>query len=498
MSAPVQPGSRAAPVRWHPVIGLEVHVQLATASKMFCRCEARFGAPPNSLVCPVCSGQPGTLPVLNAQALRLGVLAGLALRCRIDPATKFDRKNYFYPDLPKGYQISQFDQPLCREGVLEFEHEGERRSVRIVRAHLEEDSGKIIHPEGMDLSLVDLNRAGTPLLEIVSGPDIRSTGEAAAYLQALRRTLRYAGVSECDMEKGSFRCDANLSLRAGPDAPFGTRTEIKNLNSFRFVAAALQAEAERQGALLDRGEKVIQSTMAFDPRSGRTAVMRTKEDAHDYRYFPEPDLPRFAVDPAWVERLRAELPELPDARRARFLAAGLAPRDAEALLAERVLADYHEAVLAAAAEGGSSLPAPSTAGWVLTEVLRLANERRLPVDRLATTPARLAGLLALVHGGQLSVQAARQVVSALEAQPGADARQLAQSLDLLQVSDSGALEDVVRGVLADQADMVARYRSGKTGLFNALLGSVMKASGGKANPGTVRELLARLLDASDA
>ncbi len=494
MSAPV------TSTRWHPVIGLEVHVQLATASKLFCRCEARFGAPPNSLVCPVCTGQPGTLPVLNAEALRLGILAGLALQCRIDPVTKFDRKNYFYPDLPKGYQISQFDQPLCRDGSLEFELDGERRRVSIVRAHLEEDSGKIIHPEGMDLSLVDLNRAGTPLLEIVSGPDLRSTAEASAYLQALRRTLRYAGASECDMEKGGFRCDANISLRAAPDAPFGTRTEIKNLNSFRFVAAALQAEIERQGALLDRGERIVQNTMAFDPASGRTAIMRSKEDAHDYRYFPEPDLPRFLLPAERVASLGKELPELPDARRLRFLdALGLSPREAEALLAERVLADYFESVLAAANAGhGTRLSPESTAGWVLTEVLRLSNERRLPVNELATTPSRLAGLLVLVQNSELSVQAARHVVTALEDQPGVGALQLAQSLDLVQVSDSDTLAAVVAEVLARESDMVARYRSGKTGLFNALLGSVMKASGGKANPNTVRDLLARMLDGSAA
>jgi aspartyl-tRNA(Asn)/glutamyl-tRNA(Gln) amidotransferase subunit B len=480
----------ATATRWEPVIGLEVHVQLATRSKMFCRCENRFGAPPDTLVCPVCTAQPGTLPVLNGEALRLGMLAGLSLGCRIAARTKFDRKNYFYPDLPKGYQISQYDQPLCSGGALDFEAPGGRRHVRIQRAHLEEDSGKIIHPDGLPLSLVDLNRAGVPLMEIVSAPDLRSPEEASAYLQALRRTLRFAGVSDCDMEKGSFRCDANLSLRAGPDAPFGTRTEIKNLNSFRFVAAALQAEIERQGALLDRGERVVQATMAFDPDSGRTAVMRTKEDAHDYRYFPEPDLPHFDVPAAWVEERRAELPELPDARRQRFLGTlGLSAREADALLAERTLADYFEAALAA----GARQPA-AAAGWILTDVLRLANERKLPVEELATTPARLAGLLQLVEGGVLSVQAGRTVVSALEEQPGRSARELAEALDLLQVSDSAALERTVREVLAQERDMVERYRSGKTGLFNALLGAVMKASGGRANPNTVRELLRAALD----
>jgi aspartyl-tRNA(Asn)/glutamyl-tRNA(Gln) amidotransferase subunit B len=488
----------ATALRREPVIGLEVHVQLATRSKMFCRCEARFGAPPNALVCPVCSGQPGTLPVLNGEALRLGVLAGLALGARVATRTKFDRKNYFYPDLPKGYQISQYDQPLCSGGELVFEAPDGRggratRRVRLVRAHLEEDSGKIVHPEGMALSLVDLNRAGVPLLEIVSAPDLRSPDEAAAYLQALRRTLRFAGISECDMEKGSFRCDANVSLRPVGQQAFGTRCEIKNLNSFRFVTQALQAEIERQTAILDGGGAIVQSTLAFDPVRLRTAPTRTKEEANDYRYFPEPDLPVFAVDPAWVESLRATLDGRgPAARRSRYVEQlGVAPQHADALLEEPERAEYFEATVAAA---GPGMPAASVASALLTDVLRLANDRRLDLPALAVTPARLAELLTLQASGALSVQAMRQVVVEMEARPGAPARAVAESLDLLQVSDASELDRVVADVLRDQSDMVARYRAGKTGLFHALLGAVMKASGGKANPATARELLTKALD----
>jgi len=480
-----------SPGRWEPVIGLEVHVQLGTASKMFCSCEARFGAPPNTLICPVCTGQPGSLPALNAEAVRRGVLAGLALGCSIDPVTQFDRKNYFYPDLPKGYQISQYDRPLCRDGSFAFRTEaGVERQVRIVRAHLEEDSGKIIHPEGLPFSLVDLNRAGTPLLEIVSGPDMHSPAEAMAYLQALRRTLRYAGVGDCDMEKGGFRCDANVSLRPAGSSTFGTRTETKNLNSFRFVSGALEAEIARQAALLEAGEEVVQQTMAYDPASGRTRVMRSKEDAHDYRYFPEPDLPTFAIDPAWVESLRQALPELPHARHARYVdSLGLPPQDADSLVESKPLGDYFDAATAL-----TQRP-KETANWLLTEVLRLSHETRRPLHELQLTPERLAELVLLVADGSLSVQAGRTLASVLEQQPGRPARELARECDLLQVSDDGALGQIVQQVLAAEQDLVARYRAGNPSLLNALLGCTMKASGGKANPKTLRELLRQALDA---
>ena len=479
--------------RYEPVIGLEVHVQLATASKLFCRCEARFGAPPNTLICPVCSGQPGVLPVLNRAAFRLGVTAGLALGCEVGATTKFDRKNYFYPDLPKGYQISQFDEPLCRNGHLELELPGGARRVHIQRAHLEEDSGKIIHPDGLDLSLVDLNRAGVPLMEIVSGPDLRSPEEASLYLQALRRLLRYAGVSECDMEKGSFRCDANVSLRPAGTTTLGTRTEIKNLNSFRFVMQALQAEIDRQGAVLDGGGKVVQETMAFDPDSGRTASMRSKEEAHDYRYFPEPDLPRFDVDavlaPESIEGLRAALPEMPAARAARFVGLGLSRHDAELLAGERALADYFDGARQAAGD----TPAAVVSSLVLTDALRLCNERKLSIEGLATPPRAFGELAQLVHRGELSRQAAGKVAHELEGRRESSARRVAERLELLQVSDAGELGGLVARVLAEQAELVERYRAGKTGVFNALLGAVMKASGGRGNPATVRELLERQL-----
>jgi aspartyl-tRNA(Asn)/glutamyl-tRNA(Gln) amidotransferase subunit B len=498
VSPAASPSPSSSRTRYEPVIGLEVHVQLATASKLFCRCEARFGAPPNTLICPVCSGQPGVLPVLNRAAFRLGVTAGLALGCRIDPVTKFDRKNYFYPDLPKGYQISQFDQPLCREGRLELELPDGRggsatRRISIQRAHLEEDSGKIIHPEGLDLSLVDLNRAGVPLMEIVSGPDLRSPEEASLYLQALRRLLRYAGVSECDMEKGSFRCDANVSLRPAGSTTLGTRTEIKNLNSFRFVMQALQAEIDRQGAVLDRGGKVVQETMAFDPDSGRTAPMRSKEEAHDYRYFPEPDLPRFDVDavlaPDSIESLRAALPELPAARAARFVALGLSRQDAELLAGERALADWFEGARQAAGD----TPAVVVSSLILTDALRLCNERKLPIEGLATPPRAFGELAQLVHRGELSRQAASKVAQEMELRRDDSARLVAERLELLQLSDAGQLDGLVARVLAEQSELVERYRAGKLGVFNALLGAVMKASGGRGNPATVRELLERQL-----
>jgi aspartyl-tRNA(Asn)/glutamyl-tRNA(Gln) amidotransferase subunit B len=474
---------------WVPVIGLEVHVQLRTASKMFCRCEARFGAPPNTLICPTCSGQPGTLPVLNAEALRLGVLAGLALGCTMDPVTKFDRKNYFYPDLPKGYQISQFDMPLCRDGQFRFcSEDGTPHEVTIVRAHLEEDSGKIIHPDGMDISLIDLNRAGTPLLEIVSGPDMRSAAEAMAYLQGLRRTLRYAGVADCDMEKGGFRCDVNISLRRSEDAPLGTRTETKNLNSFRFVAGALEAEIARQAERLDGGGEVLQQTMAYDPESGRTRAMRTKEDAHDYRYFPEPDLPTFRVDEAWVAGLAETLPELPGARELRFREElGLPATDVEQLVAEKNLGDYFETALALTGRP------KDTANWLLTEVLRLSNDRKRSLDELAVTPERMADLVNLVASGSLSVQAGRTLATAMEDQPDRTAAELAAELDLTQVSDDDELTRLVEGVLAAEGELVERYRAGNASLLNALLGSAMKVSRGKANPKTVRQLLEKAL-----
>ncbi len=484
-------------IRYEPVIGLEVHVQLATRTKMFCRCEARFGAPPNTLICPVCSGQPGTLPAFNGRALDLGITAGLALGCALDHEVKFDRKNYFYPDLPKGYQVSQFDRPLCHDGSFTFDRaDGTTKTVTIIRAHLEEDSGKIIHPEGMELSLVDLNRAGTPLLEIVTAPDLRSSAEARDFLQDLRQTLRYAGVSDCDMEKGSFRCDVNLSLRPVGQEAFGTRTETKNLNSFRFVEQALEAEILRQTAILEAGDDIVQCTLTFDPERQVTRPTRVKEELHDYRYFPEPDLPLFAVAPERVEARRRKMPEAPVARQQRYRnALGLKAEVAEDLIADRDISDTFEATLAClvAADDTEASPA-ATASWVLNDLRRIANERHLKLTELAVTPQRLGALIAFVNAGKVSRQAARTtILDALQDDPEATPASVAAEHDLLQVSDTASLGTIIDEVLIAEADMVQRYRAGKTGLLNALLGSVMKASAGKANPNEVRKLLGEKL-----
>lgn len=479
--------------RWEAVIGLEVHVQLATASKLFCRCEARFGAPPNTLVCPVCTAQPGALPTLNAAAVRLGALAGLALGCKIDERLRFERKHYVYPDLPKGYQITQLARPLCSGGALRVEgDDGEVFEVSIPRAHLEEDAGKIVHPDGGDGVHVDLNRAGTPLLEIVSGPDLRSPEQALAYLKTLRRTLRDLGVSRADMEKGGFRCDVNVSLRPRGDELLGTRTETKNLNSFRFVAGAIGAEIARQTERLEAGGTVVQQTLGYDPKSGRTHPLRDKEDARDYRYLPEPDLPDYVIKREDVEALRASLPEAPEVRRARFVGEWDLPvAEAEALVAERALAEFFEAVARA-----SERPRQS-AHWVLNECLRLCKEQGVGIAELSVRPERVAELVGLVTQGLLSVAAGRVVLRALAERPEAAARQLAEELDLLQQSDGAALAKLVEQLLSAEQDLVRRYREGDTAVLDALLGSAMKAGGGKTNPSALRALLLEKLGAAD-
>ena len=475
---------------FEPVIGLEVHVQLATSSKMFCRCPAEFGAPPNTHVCPVCTGQPGTLPRLNGRAIELAVRAGLILNCTIDEVLKFDRKNYFYPDLPKGYQISQYDRPLCSDGSFTFHTEdGADHQVTIQRAHLEEDSGKIIHPPDLGMSLVDLNRAGTPLLEIVSGPDLRSPAQASAYLQDMRQALRYAEVSECDMEKGSFRCDANVSLRPKGSSEMGTRTETKNLNSFRFVEQALTSEIERQTAILEGGSKVVQATMGFNSDTGKTHVQRTKETEADYRYFPEPDLPRFDVTASQVQNIRQSLPTSPADRRERYLQNGVALKHAQTLLADKHLSDYFEGVLA------SGAPPPAAAKWVLTEVLRLANDKSVQVEELTLTPKRTGEVIEMVESGEISLGASRVLATALDQDPDASPRATAEKLDIFQASEAEDIEAFVCDVLESETDVVKRYRDGQEGLLDALIGSVMKCSKGKANPHTVRSLLiAKLKD----
>ncbi|MGH7534994.1 MAG: Asp-tRNA(Asn)/Glu-tRNA(Gln) amidotransferase subunit GatB [Gemmatimonadales bacterium] len=470
---------------WETVIGLEVHVQLRTRTKMFCACRASFGDPPNTNVCPVCLGLPGALPVPNAEAIRLATRAALALGCSIQETSVFARKNYFYPDLPKGYQISQFDQPLATGGRVVFDSADRGRTeVGITRLHVEEDAGKLIHDRFPAKTAVDLNRAGTPLAEIVSEPDLRSPAEARAYLTTLRQILVYAGVSDCSMEQGSLRVDANISIRRAGETRLGTKTEVKNMNSFANVERALEAERARQAALVEAGERVAQVTLLFNAGTGQVKPIRSKEESHDYRYFPDPDLPPLVLTPAWVADQRAALPELPEARRARLEQVyALSAYDARVLTSEAGLADYFESVTRAGVE-------PKTAAnWVMADVMTTFNER----GSLAVEPDRLAGLIALVRDGVVSHQAAKRVYTELVDSPGEAPRAVAQRLGLVQVSDQGALAGWVDEVLASHPAEVARYRAGEAKLMGFFVGQVMKRSQGKADPKGVQPVLAEQL-----
>ncbi|MDX2261457.1 MAG: Asp-tRNA(Asn)/Glu-tRNA(Gln) amidotransferase subunit GatB [Gemmatimonadales bacterium] len=468
---------------WETVIGLEIHVQPATRSKMFCGCATTYGEAPNTNVCPVCLGLPGALPTLNAEAVRLGTLGALALGCQIRERSVFARKNYFYPDLPKGYQISQFDKPLAEHGAVLIESpERGPIEISITRLHLEEDAGKSLHDRLPGLTAVDLNRAGTPLAEIVSGPDMRSPGEARAYLTTVRQLLIYAGVSECSMEKGSLRVDANLSVRR-PGDPLGTKTEVKNMNSFANVERALEAERTRQIAMLERGERVTQVTLTFNAATGEVKPLRSKEDSHDYRYFPDPDLPPLVLDAAWIAAQRAALPELPAARRTRYHdVLGLPEYDARTLIQEPAVAAYFEAVVAAGVD-------PKTASnWVLGEAMGGWNEQ----GHFTVAPERLAALVAIVTDGTVSLQAAKRIFGEL-ANSDESPRALADRLGLVQVRDSGALEGWVAEVLAAHPDEVARYKGGDTKLTGFFVGQVMKRSQGKADPKGIHPILAAKL-----
>ncbi|HOX21161.1 MAG TPA: Asp-tRNA(Asn)/Glu-tRNA(Gln) amidotransferase subunit GatB [Gemmatimonadales bacterium] len=471
---------------WETVIGLEVHVQQGTRTKMFCGCVASFGDPPNTNVCPTCLGLPGALPVPNAEAIRLAVRGALALGATIHHESVFARKNYFYPDLPKGYQISQFDRPLSTGGEVWFESlERGRIACSITRLHVEEDAGKSLHDRYPGHTAVDLNRAGTPLAEIVSGPDLRSPAEARAYLVALKQILVYAGVSDCSMEKGTLRVDANLSVRRAGETKLGTKTEIKNMNSFANVERALTAERERQVALLESGGRVEQVSLLFNAATGSVRPSRSKEDSHDYRYFPDPDLPHLVLDEAFIEEQRRALPELPDARRARFEAAyGLSAYHAQELTGERAVADYFEATVKAGAE------AKAVVGWVLGDAMAGYNAD----GTFAVSPAQLAELIAAIADGTVSNQAAKQVFAALgTAPPNTSARVQAASLGLVQVQDTGALEGWVDEVLAAHPGEVARYKGGEAKLIGFFVGQVMKKSGGKADPKGVTPILQRKL-----
>ena len=470
---------------WETVVGLEVHVQLRTRTKMFCACRTSFGDPPNTNVCPVCLGLPGALPVPNAEAIRLGARAALALGCTVHGASVFARKNYFYPDLPKGYQVSQFDRPLATGGHIAFDSpERGRIEVGITRLHLEEDAGKLLHDRFPGKTAIDLNRAGIPLAEIVSEPDLRSPAEARAYLTTLRQILVYAGVSECSMEQGSLRVDANLSIRRPGDDRLGTKTEVKNMNSFANVERALEAERARQVALLEGGERVQQVTLLFNAGTGQVKPIRSKEESHDYRYFPDPDLPPLVLASAWIAEQRTTLPELPEARRTRLEASlGLPAYDARVLTSEAPLAEYFEAVVAVGVE-------PKTAAnWVMGDVMTTFNESgAFPVP-----PERLASLVGLVRDGVVSHQAARRVYAEMATAPDGDPRAVAERLGLVQVSDRDALGGWVDEVLSAHPAEVARFRGGETKLMGFFVGQVMKRSQGKADPKGVQPVLQQKL-----
>jgi len=465
------------------VIGVEVHAQLRTKSKMFCGCSTAFGRSPNSQTCPVCLGLPGSLPVINKAAVEMAVRAGLALNCTIGAENRFARKNYFYPDLPKGYQISQYEAPICEHGWMEISVGGTTKRVRIRRAHLEEDAGKNLHGASSGRSLVDLNRAGTPLLEIVTEPDMRSADEAVAYLKNLRDILMYLEVCDGNMEEGSFRCEPNLSLRPAGQQELGVKVELKNINSFKFVKDALEHEIKRQTKVLTEGGCVKQETRLWNLDRGETAVMRSKEEAHDYRYFPDPDLVPLKLEREWVDAFRADLPELPAVRTRRFLEEyGLPDYDAGVLTATRDVAEYFEASV-------KLFPQPKTvSNWVMGELTRELNNTGTAIGASPVSPERLATLLRMVEQGTVSLKVARDIFPEMY-RTGKAPEQIVQEKGLTQVSDEGALSQVIDDVLAKNPAQVAQFKQGKQQVLGFLVGQVMKTSGGKANPGKVNELL---------
>ena len=470
--------------RYETVIGLEVHAQLLTESKLFCSCSTRFGDEPNSNVCEVCSGMPGVLPVVNRRAVEYAVKTALAVGCAVNPASVFARKNYFYPDLPKGYQISQYESPLAEHGAVEIETEaGGSKTIRIMRIHMEDDAGKNIHSAADNASYVDLNRTGVPLMEIVSEPDLRGPEEVGAYLRELRAILMYLGVCDGNMEEGSFRCDANVSIRPEGQEELGTRAELKNLNSFRFVQKALEYEVQRQKDLLEDGEKVVQETRLFDSERGITLSMRGKEEAHDYRYFPDPDLLPVKLEQAWLTAWAGELPELPRARRRRFEEGyGLSRQDAELLTSEKDLADFFDAAVAV-------YDAPKKiANWMMTELVRELNRAGVRASESSMSPASLAGLVRLVEQGDISGKIAKDIFPRLF-EVGADPEDYVKEKGLVQISDSSALEGEVDAVLAAHPAEVEKFRGGNVKLMGFFVGQVMKRTKGQANPGLVNELL---------
>ncbi len=465
-----------------PVIGLEVHAQLLTRSKIFCACSTRFGAPPNSNTCPVCLGLPGALPVLNRQAVAMAVKAGLALGCQITRKSIFARKNYFYPDLPKGYQISQYDLPLAQDGKMEVLTGNEKRTFGITRVHLEEDAGKSIHRSGQD-SYVDLNRTGVPLIEIVSEPDFRSSQEAYDYLNNLRRTLLYLGICDGNMEEGSLRCDANVSVRPAGSSTLGTKTEIKNLNSFRFLQKALEYEIERQGKVLGEGGQVEQQTRLWDEENQKTLLMRSKEEAHDYRYFAEPDLLPVVISQEWIEELKGEIPELPETRRQRFVKEfSLADEEALLLTQTRQFADYFEKAVSTCDQPRAIF------NWMLGELTRHLKKDNRDITQCPVKPEDLANLMGLIDQGGISGKMAKQVFEEMY-ETGEGAEAIISQEGLEQISDEDELNSIVKRVLDSNPEKVEAYRAGKEGLLGFFMGQVMKETRGQANPQMVSQML---------
>lgn len=469
------------------VIGVEVHAQLRTNSKMFCGCGTTFGLSANSQTCPVCLGLPGSLPVINRTAVEMAVRAGLALNCTIARNNQFARKNYFYPDLPKGYQISQYEFPICQHGWIEIRDGSGTKQIRVRRAHLEEDAGKNIHETGTSGSRIDLNRAGTPLLEIVTEPDMRSADEVVAYLKGLRDILMYLDVCDGNMEEGSFRCEPNLSLRPLGQKEFGTKVELKNINSFKYVKDAIEFEIKRQTKVLNEGGKISQETRLWNIERGETAVMRSKEEAHDYRYFPDPDLVPLKLDDEWIEGFRADLPELPAVRTKRFVSDyGLPEYDATILTASKNMADYFEVCV-------KQFDQPKTvSNWVMGELMRELNSSGTDISASPVTPERLVSLLQMVDKGIISLKVAREIFPELYSS-GKTPEQIVQEKGLTQISDEGALAKIIAEVLSKNPGQVAQFKEGKQQVLGFLVGQVMKASGGKANPGKVNELLKKTL-----
>ncbi|WP_297039958.1 Asp-tRNA(Asn)/Glu-tRNA(Gln) amidotransferase subunit GatB [uncultured Dialister sp.] len=478
-------------MKYEAVIGLEVHTELQTTTKIFCSCRTSFGADPNTNVCPVCLGLPGVLPVLNKKVLEYAVRAGLALNCEISRFSKFDRKNYYYPDLPKNFQTSQFDLPICEHGYLDVEVDGEKRRIRITRAHMEEDAGKLVHHgtsiTDSDYSLVDYNRTGTPLLEIVSEPDMRSAKEAVAYMEKMRAILQYVGISDCRMEEGSLRCDANVSVRPVGQKELGTKTEIKNINSFKGVERAIEYEAMRQAELLEDGGKVVQETRTWDEKEGVTKSMRTKEEANDYRYFPEPDLVPFTVSDEYIENIRKSLPELPDARKERYMKEfGLSSEDAVFMTNDKATADYFEAAVAAGADPKAAV------NWLMGEFASQLSTDSIEIDKAPVSAENLAALLKLISKGTISGKIAKKVFATMWKE-GGNPDDIVKAQGLVQISDTAELSKLVDEVVGNNPKAVEDFKAGKKKAVGALVGQIMKATKGKANPRVINELLNKKL-----